>query len=65
MFKKILTFLVVLALVFSLVACSDPKQPETSPSVSQSVNNGEKSRTKAPSRSKASLRPNRAKPKNR
>jgi hypothetical protein len=42
MFKKILTFLVVLALVFSLVACSDPKQPETSPSVSQSVNNGEK-----------------------
>lgn len=42
MFKKILTFLAVLALVLSLAACSkDKKEPEPLPSDSQSIDEGE------------------------
>ena len=43
MFKKILIFLAVLALVFSLAACGkDSKQSKSSPTVSQSVNEKQK-----------------------
>ncbi len=42
MFKKILIFLAVLALVFSLAACGkDTQQPEPSPPASQSVDESE------------------------
>jgi len=52
MFKKILIFLAVLALVLSVAACGkDSKQPEQSPTVSQSVKESKKAEKSEPEQS--------------
>ncbi|HHU53603.1 MAG TPA: hypothetical protein GXZ43_05960 [Clostridiaceae bacterium] len=49
MFKKILTFLTILALVLSFAACGkDSKESETSPSVSESVKENKKAEQSEP-----------------
>ncbi|MGI6578632.1 MAG: hypothetical protein ACOX3H_00070 [Saccharofermentanales bacterium] len=54
MFKKILTFLTILALVLSLAACSkDSKESETSPSVSESAKENKKAEQSEPEKSES------------